>query len=261
MGWQVETVDAPGALAGADLAVVVNPNNPDGRRHRPDDLAALAADVALLVVDESFADPEPDVSLLPRLGHDSANLVVLRSFGKFYGLAGVRLGFAVTGAALAERFRALAGPWAVSGPAIASGRAALADRAWQEATTRRLVADARRLDALADAAGWRRARMNVQRSSIASSISLMLRSRSRIAVAAAASRSISTCSAASICSSTRPPIASTRRRTSSISLLNWREMCWERCRRSMEPGLGIRNWGLVKSNRAERKPRASRNDR
>lgn len=155
MGWQVETVDAPGALAGADLAVVVNPNNPDGRRHRPDDLAALAADVALLVVDESFADPEPDVSLLPRLGHDSANLVVLRSFGKFYGLAGVRLGFAVTGAALAERFRALAGPWAVSGPAIASGRAALADRAWQEATTRRLVADARRLDALADAAGWR----------------------------------------------------------------------------------------------------------
>ena len=155
-GWQVETTSAPDDLAGTDLAVVVNPNNPDGRRLAADELARLAARVGQLVVDESFADPEPELSLLPRLGPGSANVVVLRSFGKFYGLAGVRLGFALSGAGLAERLRALAGPWAVSGPAIAIGRAALADGAWHAATTRRLIADARRLDALAEAAGWRR---------------------------------------------------------------------------------------------------------
>lgn len=155
MGWQVETVGTPQALAGADLAVVVNPNNPDGRRLAPDALVALAGTVSLLVVDESFADAEPALSLLPLLGDERGNLLVLRSFGKFYGLAGVRLGFAIGGPLLAARLTALAGPWAVSGPAIAAGRAALADRAWKEATTRRLATDVRRLDALAEAAGWR----------------------------------------------------------------------------------------------------------
>lgn len=155
MGWQVETVGTPEGIAGADLAVVVNPNNPDGRRLAPESLMDLATGVGLLVVDESFADAEPVLSLLPRLSPDSANVVVLRSFGKFYGLAGLRLGFAVTGAARADGFRALAGPWAVSGPAIAIGRAALADKAWHAAAICRLEADAWRLDALAKAAGWR----------------------------------------------------------------------------------------------------------
>lgn len=156
MGWAVETVADPEALAGADLAVVVNPNNPDGRRFLPDALRALAARVKLLVVDESFADAEPDLSLAPQLTAQSDGVLVLRSFGKFYGLAGLRLGFAVTGAALATELRALAGPWPVNGPAIAIGRAALADRGWQAETTRRLRADAQRLDAMAVAAGWRR---------------------------------------------------------------------------------------------------------
>jgi len=152
-GWQVEDVPGLAALAGADLAVVVNPNNPDGRRFAPADLLALAGQVGRLVVDESFADPQPAWSLAGQTGREG--LLVLRSFGKFYGLAGLRLGFVLGSrpdiAALAD----MAGPWPVSGPAIAIGRAALADRAWAEATTARLTAEAARLDALAEGAGWK----------------------------------------------------------------------------------------------------------
>ncbi|WP_234050413.1 MULTISPECIES: threonine-phosphate decarboxylase CobD [unclassified Xanthobacter] len=155
MGWAVDTTGDVAGLPGADLAVVVNPNNPDGRRLMPEALSALAGQVSLLVVDESFGDAEPALSLLPELGPQTDNVVVLRSFGKFYGLAGVRLGFAVTGSTLAVRLRGLAGPWAVNGPAIAIGRAALADADWRADTIRRLVADARRLDGFAAACGWR----------------------------------------------------------------------------------------------------------
>ncbi|SFD64010.1 threonine-phosphate decarboxylase CobD [Roseivivax sediminis] len=152
-GWTVTEVQAPEDLAGADLGVVVNPNNPDGRRWRPEQLLDLRSRVGLLVVDESFADPEPVLSLCPHLA-GAENLVVLRSFGKFYGLAGLRLGFALSSEPLADRLRALAGPWAANGPAISVGCAALADAHWREATCARLVEDSARLDALAGAAGW-----------------------------------------------------------------------------------------------------------
>ena len=151
-GWNVEEVAQLDELAGADLAVVVNPNNPDGRRTEPEALLALLPQVGRLVVDESFGDPDPALSLAAACGRPG--LIVLRSFGKFWGLAGVRLGFAIGHAgdiaALAER----AGPWAVSGPAIEIGRRALQDTAWAEVTRQRLAMDAPRLDALVAHAGW-----------------------------------------------------------------------------------------------------------
>lgn len=146
MGWRVEEVRRPEVLSGADLAVVVNPNNPDGRVVDP-----LALDVGLLVVDESFADPHPGLSIAAQAG---GNRLVLRSFGKFYGLAGLRLGFLLGDPALLARASELAGPWSVSGPALGIGTAALADTGWQAQTTARLQADALRLDALAALAGW-----------------------------------------------------------------------------------------------------------
>ncbi|MFS4439120.1 threonine-phosphate decarboxylase CobD [Paracoccaceae bacterium GXU_MW_L88] len=153
-GWTVEEVDSLDAFcAGADLAVVVNPNNPTGAAYPSEKLREIRQHLGLLIVDESFADPLPNLSLAPHLS-ESDNMIVLRSFGKFYGLAGLRLGFALSGEGMATRLRALAGPWAVSGPAIAIGRAALADRAWQQATTARLQTDTARLDGLAAKAGW-----------------------------------------------------------------------------------------------------------
>lgn len=139
----------------ARCAVLCNPNNPDGRRWSPPDLLALADSIArrdgLLIVDEAFADMAPEWSLVPYLPHPA--LLILRSFGKAFGLAGLRLGFSLTLPSRASRLRAALGPWAVSGPAIAIANHALADRAWIQAARIRLAHDATRLDALLLAAG------------------------------------------------------------------------------------------------------------
>jgi cobalamin biosynthesis protein CobC len=143
-------------LADADLAVVVNPNNPDGRVVAAKVLRALAGNLAarggLLVVDEAFMDVGPaDASLVSRVDD---GLLVLRSFGKFFGLAGLRLGFAVAPPALAALLRAQLGPWPVAGPAIAIGSVALADVRWIDTTRRGLTLAAQRLDGLLLGAGF-----------------------------------------------------------------------------------------------------------
>jgi cobalamin biosynthetic protein CobC len=152
-GWQVDHVGEIEALAGADLAVVVNPNNPDGRHHDPAKLLALLPRVKRLVVDESFADAVPQGSLAAEAGR--AGLLVLRSFGKFYGLAGLRLGFVLGSAEDIAALEALAGPWPVSGAAIEIGRKALLDRDWANATRARLETEAIRLDGMARTSGWK----------------------------------------------------------------------------------------------------------
>lgn len=151
-GWTVEEVTRLGQLAGADLAVVVNPNNPDGKSYPPADLLALRQQVGCLVVDESFADTQPELSLAAQAGQDG--LLVLRSFGKFYGLAGVRLGFVLGAEAEIEKLDAMAGPWPVSGAALRIATHALSNVDWAKATTQRLRAEAGEADALARAAGW-----------------------------------------------------------------------------------------------------------
>jgi len=150
--WVVEEVADLAALAGADLAVIVNPNNPDGRAHDPARLLTLLPRVGRLVVDESFADAVPGLSLAAQAGRPG--LLILRSFGKFYGLAGLRLGFVLAGEADAAALATMAGPWPVSGAAIAIGRRALADRDWATATVARLAQESLRLDALAQARGF-----------------------------------------------------------------------------------------------------------
>jgi len=133
-----------------DIAIVVNPNNPDGRIiPRPDLLALherLARRGGVLVVDEAFADFDGQESLAPMLPARGA--ATLRSFGKAYGLAGLRLGFALASPDIVAPLRAGSGPWPVSGPAIATGTRALADSDWLEATRARLGKETARLDGL-----------------------------------------------------------------------------------------------------------------
>jgi cobalamin biosynthesis protein CobC len=150
-GHAVTATGDVGDLADGALAVVTNPNNPDGRLFAKDDLIAVANKLkgrgGVLVVDEAFMDVAPSgFSLAAEVSCD--NIVVLRSFGKFFGLAGLRLGFALAAPPLAARLAATLGPWAVSGPAITIGATALADRAWIEATRRALAEQAARLDAI-----------------------------------------------------------------------------------------------------------------
>lgn len=152
-GWHVTEVATIADLQGFDVAIVVNPNNPDGRHWSAEALLALREHNGLAIVDESFADVDPAASLCPRLG-GVERLVVLRSFGKFWGLAGLRLGFALGSAPEIDALRTLAGPWTVSGPALHAGRLALADAGWAAATRTRLAAEAPRLDSLAAVAGW-----------------------------------------------------------------------------------------------------------
>ena len=127
--------------------VIVHPNNPDGRIWSADDLG----DHSLTVIDESFCDVMPEASLVHLATRPG--VVVLKSFGKFWGLAGLRLGFAIAAPETISRLSAMIGPWAVSGPALATGAAALRDLAWAEATRARLAADATRLDRIMLAAG------------------------------------------------------------------------------------------------------------
>lgn len=152
-GWTVEPVATLGALAGAELAVVVNPNNPDGQTFAPAALLSVAGSVGRLVVDESFTDARPQLSLASSIG-GGGSILVLRSFGKFYGLAGVRLGFVIGPDEDIGRLADMSGPWPVSGAAIAIGRQALGDTVWRDATIARLRLDAERLDGLAAATGW-----------------------------------------------------------------------------------------------------------
>lgn len=153
-GHDVRIVEDVDALRRADVAVIVNPNNPTGRLLPRDTLTSLAGTLArhnrLLIVDEAFADFDPDASLVPEL---PPGTIVLRSFGKVYGLAGLRLGFAIAPDELADRLRHELGPWAVSGPALAIGAAALTDQAWLDDARERLLADAKRLDDILTRAG------------------------------------------------------------------------------------------------------------
>ena len=138
-GWQI-TSDTPNAR------VLVHPNNPTGRLWSAADLTA-----PLMVIDESFCDICPEASLIAEARHTGR--IVLKSFGKFWGLAGARLGFAIGDPALIAKLADFIGPWAVSGPALSLGTQALRDEAWATETRARLAEDAKRLDALLVAKG------------------------------------------------------------------------------------------------------------
>jgi cobalamin biosynthetic protein CobC len=142
---EIGTLDRVGD---AGVVVIVNPNNPDGRLTQPGKLDDLRADLAatggLLIVDEAFADVAPDISLAS--GASQKGLLVLKSFGKFFGLAGLRLGFAAGHTDLIGALAARLGPWAVSGSAIEIGTRALADLDWIEATRTALSISRERLD-------------------------------------------------------------------------------------------------------------------
>ncbi|WP_328988119.1 threonine-phosphate decarboxylase CobD [Thiorhodovibrio winogradskyi] len=143
------------ALADSEVLVLIHPNNPSGLRLPADQLLdwhrRLAARGGWLLVDEAFMDATPGQSLAahgPRPG-----LIVLRSLGKFFGLAGARVGFVLGEPALLASLRALLGPWSVSGPARWVATRALEDRAWQAHTRAELTRSGQRLCDLLDQHG------------------------------------------------------------------------------------------------------------
>lgn len=137
--------------AGGGTVIFANPGNPEGRLFMPAELlpmvAAARSSGGWMIVDEAFADMQPEASLLRHIDRD-APVVVLRSFGKFFGLAGLRLGFAIAPTSQIAKLRARLGDWPLSTAAIAIGTAALSDRVWMAETRQRIRASARALDEL-----------------------------------------------------------------------------------------------------------------
>lgn len=135
-GWQVTTTET-----GRDAQVLVHPNNPDGRLWTT---AALSA--PLRIIDESFCEVTPEKTLIAEAA--TPGTLILKSMGKFWGLAGLRLGFVIGDPGLISDLKRALGPWQVSGPALQIGAEALTDYTWADETRARLNADATRLDAL-----------------------------------------------------------------------------------------------------------------
>ncbi|TDR79826.1 threonine-phosphate decarboxylase CobD [Paludibacterium purpuratum] len=133
-----------------DVLQLTTPNNPTGWLPEPrqlhDWLARLAARGGWLLLDETFLDVTPERSLLPLVGQPG--LIVLRSIGKFFGLAGARAGFVFAWPALLQALQEELGPWALAGPTRQAVRLALQDRDWHAAMRERLPRESIRLAAL-----------------------------------------------------------------------------------------------------------------
>jgi cobalamin biosynthesis protein CobC len=155
-GHRVSVIESLEPSDRAEVVIVVNPNNPTGRLISAGVLREVASKLArkggLLIVDEAFIDVLPETASLT--SDLPPATIVLRSFGKTYGLAGLRLGFAIADSSLASRIRTELGPWAVSGPALAIGSTALRDESWLAETVARLRSDQARLDRMLVAAGF-----------------------------------------------------------------------------------------------------------
>lgn len=141
--------------AEAEVMVICNPNNPTGASVAPELLLTwadrLASRGGCLIVDEAFGDVTPHLSVAR--WSDRPGLIVLRSLGKFFGLAGLRLGFVAAEPAVLSRMAEWIGPWSVSTPAQVIGRAALEDHAWQADARAHLQLDGARLLSLLAGAG------------------------------------------------------------------------------------------------------------
>ncbi|WCE31467.1 threonine-phosphate decarboxylase CobD [Vibrio sp. SCSIO 43137] len=140
-------------LDSADVVLIINPNNPTGRYYSPQQLMNLQSKLeekgGYLIVDEAFADATPEYSLLQHDNH-SDSLIVLRSVGKFFGLAGARVGFLFANDSILGGVRESLGPWTVSGPARWATKQALADSDWQQQNKIRLSKHSQRLKTLLD---------------------------------------------------------------------------------------------------------------
>ena len=152
---QVPYTGLAAALEHSDVLVVCNPNNPTGATIPAAQLldwaATLAARGGWLVVDEAFGDTCPHNSIAAYA--DRPGIIVLRSIGKFFGLAGIRLGFVAAEAVLLQRLADVLGPWTISGPAQHVAGAALRDLAWQADTLASLTVSGQRLHGLLAGAG------------------------------------------------------------------------------------------------------------
>jgi histidinol-phosphate aminotransferase len=129
--------------ASADLVVVGNPTNPTSTLHRAGALAALARPGRLLLVDEAFMDAVPGETESLAEVDDIPGLIVVRSFTKMWGLAGLRVGYVLGAPEIITALAAVQPHWSVSSPALAAAVACSSELALAEAqaVASRITAD------------------------------------------------------------------------------------------------------------------------
>ncbi len=123
--------------------LIINPNNPTGLKFSIEQVSKWASTLAqdcYVIVDEAFMDVTPECSVLPLLTH---NMIVLRSFGKFFGLAGIRVGFVFANSTIREALHQHTGLWSVNGPAQHIAVQALGDKGWQETARIEIIENAK----------------------------------------------------------------------------------------------------------------------
>ena len=141
-------------LKKSQIAIICNPNNPDGKLYSNEDLLKISKNVEYLIIDESFMDQYPGKSLSHKLD-DQTNILILRSFGKFFGLAGIRLGFLISNEEIDKKIQFLVGTWPISNIAINVASKALIDDVWIMNTISFLKEGSYFLDCLASEISWK----------------------------------------------------------------------------------------------------------
>ncbi len=143
----LDEIPSDNQLKQLDVLLLCNPNNPTGNRYSKNQLLTwyqhLAENNGWLIIDEAFMDTTPYASLADH--SHLPGLIILRSLGKFFGLAGARVGFVLAQASLLLQAEAMLGPWALSGPSRIIAKAALQDTVWQTKTRQQLETQSQHL--------------------------------------------------------------------------------------------------------------------
>ncbi len=138
-GHEVFCIENLDEASKAEHLLIVNPNNPTGKLYTPEQLYQCAKrQKGMLIIDEAFMDITPEMSMAAA---KLDNLIILRSFGKFFGLGGARIGFMLANPMLLNKMQSYIALWAVSGASIDVATQALSDLIWQTNMRKKLKSD------------------------------------------------------------------------------------------------------------------------
>ena len=154
-GWNVRLSKEFNQLFSSEVVIIVNPNNPDGKTHKIKDLINLSKSVDILIIDESFIDLSENKSIISEIDSDIKNIIVIRSFGKFFGLAGMRLGFILSNSKTNKKLKRNLGPWPVSKMSIKIAEIEIQDNIWIRKNSMYLNSWSISLDQLMEVINWK----------------------------------------------------------------------------------------------------------
>lgn len=154
-GWDVRFCEKFDQLFYSKISIIVNPNNPDGKTYETKELFKLSKSVETLIIDESFVDPTDYKSIISEINSSYSNIIVIRSFGKFFGLAGMRLGFIASNPRIHKQFKESFGPWPVSKMSVKVASNAIQDEIWIKKTKIKLDYKVKLMDQLLSIINWK----------------------------------------------------------------------------------------------------------